>query len=512
MKKPIVLTILDGVGIGQPSDGNAYYLAKTPTLDKLKEMYPHSKLSASGEDVGLPAGQMGNSEVGHLNIGAGRIVYQSLSLINKAIEEGTFFDNEEFNKAIDHAKKNDSALHLMGLLSDGGVHSHINHVKALLDLCKRKDMHKVYLHAFLDGRDTLRDLGVTFLKDIIAYMDEIGVGQLADISGRYYAMDRDKRFERNKLAFDISVNHEGPSYDDPIKYVEDSYKAEVYDEFVIPAYDKNVDGQIKDHDSVIFFNFRPDRAIQLASIITNHDYQNDIVCNLDDIQFVSMMEYDQSVHGSVAFPNKELKNVLGVYLAKQGKKQLRIAETEKYAHVTFFFDGLVKYDGVNKPELENTKRVLVNSPKVATYDLAPAMSAEVITDQLLQELNNDYDVVILNYANGDMVGHTGNIQATIKSLQVVDKCVARVYNKVVEELNGVMLITADHGNSEKMLDENGDVFTAHTTNPVDFIVTDNDVEVENGRLSDIAPTILDFIDLEKPEEMTGHSLIKRKGV
>ncbi|WP_423364108.1 2,3-bisphosphoglycerate-independent phosphoglycerate mutase [Mycoplasma sp. P36-A1] len=506
MKKPIVLCILDGVGIAKPSDSNAYYLANTPTLDRLKEEYPHSQIKASGLDVGLPVNQMGNSEVGHLNLGAGRIVYQSLTRINKAIEDGSFNSNEAINDAMQYALDNNSGLHIMGLLSDGGVHSHIDHIKAVLLLAKHKNVKKVFLHAFLDGRDTLRDEGIKFTKEILDFMSNNEIGQLADISGRYFAMDRDKRFDRNELVYEVLVNHEGESYVDPMAYIEFNYAKETYDEFILPAFDKHVDGQISDNDAIICINFRPDRAIQLASILTNKDYKSGIVNNLNNIFFVSMMEYDQSVKGVIAFPNIEIKNALGIYLAQHGKKQLRIAETEKYAHVTFFFDGLVKYDGTNKPELENSKRVLINSPKVATYDLAPEMSAEKITDALIKELDNDYDVVILNYANGDMVGHTGDIKATIKSLEVVDKCVKRVYDKV-EKLGGVMLITADHGNSEKMRADDNEVFTAHSTNPVDLIVTDLSVSVKDGRLSDIAPTILDYVGLDKPAEMTGESLI-----
>jgi len=510
-KTPVVLCIMDGMAHANPGPGNAYELANTPNLDKLKSLYPMSYLNASGLEVGLPVGQMGNSEVGHLNIGAGRVVYQSLTLINKAIEDHTFYDNEEFLKAIEYVKTNNTALHLMGLLSDGGVHSHIDHLKGLISLAKYHEVQELYVHVFLDGRDTLRDTGLNFVKDILSYMDNVGLGKLADISGRYYAMDRDKRFDRNKLAYDVLVKHEGQTYSDPLKYIQDNYNKEVYDEFIVPAYNPSINGQIKDKDAVISINFRPDRMIQLGSILTNPSYENlDINKELKDIYFVSMMEYDSSVKGSVAFKNQSLDDVLGVYLSKNNKKQLRIAETEKYPHVTFFFDGLVKYDGINLPELDKSKRILVNSPKVATYDLAPEMSAYEITDKLIAELDNDYDVVILNYANGDMVGHTGVIEAAIKAVETVDTCVGRIYDKI-QSLNGTLLVTADHGNSEKMLDENNQVFTAHTTNKVEFIVCDKSYTVEDGALCDIAPTILDLLDLEKPEAMTGHSLIKKEG-
>jgi len=508
-KTPIVLTIMDGMAVAPKGPGNAYDLANTPNLDQLRSMYPMSYLNASGLEVGLPKGQMGNSEVGHLNIGAGRVVYQSLSLINKAIDDHSFYDNQEFLKAIEYAKTNNSALHLMGLVSDGGVHSHIDHLKGLLHLAKYHGLEKVYVHAFLDGRDTLRDSGITFIKDLLDYMDKSGIGQLADLSGRYYAMDRDKRFERNKLAYDVLVKHQGDSYTDPLKYIQDNYNKEVYDEFILPAYNKAIDGQIKNDDAIIFINFRPDRAIQLASILTNPSYENlDINQELNQVYFVGMMAYDQSVNGHVAFKNQTLDNVLGVYLSNNNKKQLRIAETEKYAHVTFFFDGMVKYDGINQAELSNSKRILINSPKVATYDLAPEMSAEEITDALIKELDNDYDVVILNYANGDMVGHTGSIPAAIKAVETVDTCIGRLYEKV-QALNGTLILTADHGNCEKMLDEDGKVFTAHTTDKVEFVVCDKNYQLEDGSLCDIAPTILDLLDLKQPVEMTGHSLIKK---
>lgn len=508
MKKPVVLCILDGVGIAQQSDSNAYYLANTPNLDSIKSEFPGTTLKCSGLDVGLPAGQMGNSEVGHLNLGAGRVVYQSLTLINKAISDKTFFKNESFLKAIENAKKNNSKLHLMGLLGDGGVHSEGEHLKALLELAHKNGLTEVYVHAFMDGRDTLRDSGLGFLTDLIQFMNDLGCGELASISGRYYAMDRDNRFERNYKAYNAMVLHETMSFDNPIKYVQDSYDNEVYDEFIEPSYNNKVDGKIEDNDSVIFTNFRPDRATQIASILTNSEYVEVFEKQPKNLTFVCMMRYDNSVIGDIAFSNKKLDNVLGVYLANLGYKQLRIAETEKYAHVTFFFDGQVKYDGVNAPELEGCKRVLINSPKVATYDLQPEMSAYGVKDALLKELeNNVLDVVVLNFANGDMVGHTGDISAAIKAMEAVDDCVGQVFKRV-QELGGVMLITADHGNCEQMKDETGNVLTAHSLNDVELIVTKKGLKLSPGSLSDIAPTMLELLNVDQPEEMSGGSLIK----
>ena len=511
MNKPIVLCILDGVGIGVENKNNACFLAKTPCLDKLLKDYPHSQIECSGLAVGLPEGQMGNSEVGHLNMGAGRVVYQSLTLINKDLDDQSFYQNKAFLKAIENAKKNDSALHLMGLLSDGGVHSHIDHLKALLSLAKQNNLEKVYVHIFLDGRDTLRDSGLEYTKEIIAYMEEIACGKIASISGRYYAMDRDSRFERNYQAYQVLVLKEGLSFSDPLDYIKKSYAEEVYDEFVLPAYNSEVEAFIEDNDSVIFYNFRPDRAIQIASLLTNPDYKEVFAKQPQNLCFVSMMKYDKSVLGLIAFEHQKLDNVLGVYLANEKLKQLRIAETEKYAHVTFFFDGQVKYDGINNDELAGCKRILIASPKVATYDLKPEMSAYEIKDALLKELDEKYlDVVILNFANGDMVGHTGNIQAAIKGVEAVDECLEEIYGKVVNELNGILLVTADHGNCEEMVDGEGNVLTAHSLNKVNFIATTKNKELDNGSLCDIAPTIIDLLGIEKPVEMTGKSLIKER--
>lgn len=506
-KRPIVLCIMDGYGLTQRIDGNAVKLANTPHLDDLMAIYPTTEIKACGNAVGLPEGQMGNSEVGHLNIGAGRIVYQSLTLINKAIEDGSFVKNEKFLKAIAHAKDNNAKLHIWGLLSDGGVHSSNEHIYALLQMAKDAGLEKVYVHAFLDGRDVAPDSGADFVAQLEAKMKEIGVGQIATVSGRYYAMDRDKRFDRVAKAYDCITNHEGNSFTDPVQFVKDSYKEEVFDEFVVPGYNKDVDGTVEDNDSIIFANFRPDRAIQLATVMTNPDFYKDLgyvpSTKRTNLEFVCMMKYADSVNGEIAFALQTLTNTLGDYLSAQGMKQLRIAETEKYAHVTFFFDG-----GVDK-EIEGAQRDLINSPKVATYDLQPEMSAYLVKDKLIEELDKDeFDVVIVNFANCDMVGHTGIIPAAIKAVSVVDECVGEVYEKV-EELGGTMLITADHGNSERLLDEENNPFTAHTTNPVPLVVTNTHLELkEGGKLGDLAPTMLQLLGLPIPEEMTGESLIK----
>lgn len=503
-KRPVVLCILDGYGLSDRVDGNAVKLANTPNLDDLMAMYPTTTLKACGNAVGLPEGQMGNSEVGHLNIGAGRIVYQSLTLINKAVEDGTFFTNEAFLKAIQHAKDNDSKLHIWGLLSNGGVHSSNEHIYALLKLAKDQGLEKVYVHAFLDGRDVAPDSGADFVKELQDQMDEIGVGQIASISGRYYAMDRDKRMDRIELAYNALIGKSGETYSDPVQYVKDSYAKEVYDEFVIPGYNPDTNGAIADNDAIIFANFRPDRAIQMSNVFTADVYDNFKPADKpQNIHFVCMMRYADTVNGDIAFHSLDLSNTLGDYLSAQGLKQLRIAETEKYAHVTFFMDG-----GVDK-EIEGATRVLINSPKVATYDLQPEMSAYEVKDALIAELDKDiYDVVIVNFANCDMVGHTGIIPAAIKAVSVVDECVGEVYEKVLE-LGGTMLITADHGNSEKLLDEEGNPFTAHTTNPVPLILTNTHLELkEGGKLGDLAPTILQLLGLPIPKEMTGESLLK----
>ncbi len=502
MTKPVVLCILDGYGLRDESKANAVKLANTPVLKGLFEKYPNTTLQASGMAVGLPNGQMGNSEVGHLNMGAGRIVYQSLTLINKAVEDGDFFKNEKYLKAIKHVKDNNSKLHIWGLLSNGGVHSSNEHIYALLKLAKQQGLSKVYVHAFLDGRDVAPDSGADFVAELVAKMQEIGCGELATISGRYYAMDRDKRFERLELAYNAMVDGVGNKFSNGYDYVKESYKNEVYDEFVLPGVNTSVDGSIQDNDAVIFANFRPDRAMQMSSALTNREYVWQPKTVRNNIFFVSTMKYADTVIGEVAFALPELTNTLGDYLASKNIEQLRIAETEKYAHVTFFFDG-----GVDK-ELAHATRILVASPKVATYDLQPEMSAIEVTDKLLEALNEDkYEVVILNYANCDMVGHTGVIPAAIKAVETVDACVGRLYEKV-NELGGVMLITADHGNAEMLEDENGNPFTAHTTNDVPLIVTKEGITLNSGKLADLAPTMLTLLGVEIPTEMTGDILIK----
>ena len=502
-KRPIVLCILDGYGLSPKVSGNAVKLANTPALDDLMAMYPTTTIKASGKMVGLPEGQMGNSEVGHLNIGAGRIVYQSLTLINKAVEDGEFFKNEKFIKAMDHAKANGSKFHIMGLLSNGGVHSSNEHIYALLKMAKQLGLEEVYVHAFLDGRDVAPDSAASFVEELLNKMKEIGIGKIASISGRYYAMDRDKRFERIDLAYQAMVNHKGESFTCPVQYIKDSYAKEVFDEFVIPAYNSEVNGAIADNDAVVFANFRPDRAMQIANVLTAdvYDYKPDN--KPKNLAFVCMMKYADTVNGDIAFALPTLTNTLGDYLSAMGMKQLRIAETEKYAHVTFFMDG-----GIDK-EIEGATRVLVNSPKVATYDLQPEMSAYEVKDKLIAELDKDiHDVVIVNFANCDMVGHTGIISAAIKAVSVVDECVGEIYEKVLE-LGGTMLITADHGNSEMLLDEDNNPFTAHTTNDVPLILTNSHLELaEDGKLGDLAPTIIELLGLPIPEEMTGNSLLK----
>ena len=508
-KKPVMLMILDGFGIAKASDGNAVSLAKKPNFDRLIKEYPHSILEASGMAVGLPEGQMGNSEVGHLNIGAGRIVYQELTRITKAIADGEFFENEELLKAMKNAKENNSALHLMGLLSDGGVHSHINHLKGLLEFAKKEGLTKVYVHAFMDGRDVAPSSGKEFIEKTEEMMKEIGVGKIATINGRYYAMDRDNRWERVELAYNAIVRGTGNTANSAIEAIEESYKNDKTDEFVVPTVileNGEPTATVKSGDSVVFFNFRPDRARELTRALTQKDFDGFNAEKLD-LTFVTMTQYDKTFEGvMVAFKPQTLKNTLGEFVANKGLNQLRIAETEKYAHVTFFFNG-----GVEKPN-KNEDRALIASPKVATYDLKPEMSAYEVTEELIKRIDSDkYDMIILNYANPDMVGHTGVIPAAVKAIETVDECLGKIADKILEK-NGSLFITADHGNAEVMIDpETGAPFTAHTTDPVPFVWVSNDAKgksLENGKLSDIAPTILDMMNLEKPEEMTGHSLIK----
>lgn len=497
-----VLCIMDGVGIRDKKEGNAVKLANKPNLDYLFNTYPHSKLEASGELVGLPAGQMGNSEVGHTNIGAGRIVYQPLQLITEKIKDGSFFENKNLLDTINHVKQNNSNLHLCGLLSDGGIHSHINHLFGLIDLCKKEGISNVYYHLFLDGRDTLPNVALKYLDELNEKIKETNVGIIASISGRYYAMDRDNRWDRVKKAYDVMVTGIGEENNSYKDVIEKNYKEGIYDEFIVPTV-INKNGMIKDNDGIIVFNFRPDRLREIFKTITNPNFNDfEHIC-LNNIKLTTMMPVSDEVICNNAFELQKLDNTLGEYLAKCNKKQLRIAETEKYAHVTYFFDG-----GVEK-ELDGCKRILVNSPSVATYDLKPEMSAYEVTDNLIKELDNDVNVVILNFANGDMVGHTGNLDAAIKAIETVDECIGKIYKKV-EEIGGTLIVTADHGNSEVMIDDNGNVITSHTTNKVPFMVTDKNIELEDGKLSDIAPTILYLLGLEIPKEMTGSILVKQK--
>lgn len=506
-KKPVLLAILDGYGKSEITDGNAIYTAKTPRMDEILANNPNTVIHASGLDVGLPEGQMGNSEVGHTNIGAGRIVYQELTRITKAINDGDFFDNDALNSACDNCLKNNSDLHVMGLLSDGGVHSHIEHLYAIIELAKRKNVKNVYIHCFLDGRDVSPTSGVQFAKALVEKIRDIGTGQIATVMGRYYAMDRDNRWERVSKAYDAMVKGIGEYSESAITAIEKSYNADITDEFVVPTVitkDGRANGTIKENDSVIFFNFRPDRAREITRTIVDSEFDG-FEREFFKTYYVCMTQYDASMPNvDVAFKPQTLVNTLGETLSNLGLKQLRIAETEKYAHVTFFFNGGVEkvYDGED--------RILVPSPKVATYDMQPEMSAYEVTEKLLEALDTDkYDVVILNYANCDMVGHTGNMEAAVSAVEAVDECIGKVYDKVMEK-GGVILITADHGNAEQMIDPTTkSVFTAHTTNVVPLVVAGlEDIKLEPGRLADLAPTMLDIMNLEIPSEMTGKSLIK----
>lgn len=503
MKKPVALIILDGFGLNNSEYGNAISHANKPVLDHVFATSPTTQLRASGLDVGLPEGQMGNSEVGHTNIGSGRVVYQELTRITKSIKDGDFFTNTQLLGATENCKKHNSALHLFGLLSNGGVHSHINHLYALLELAKKQGLTKVYLHAFMDGRDVPPSSGKAFVEQTVAKMKEIGIGKIATISGRYYAMDRDNRWERVELAYNTIVKGDGHFCADPVQVMQASYEEEKTDEFVLPTLcDK--DGLVKEHDSVIFFNFRPDRARELTRCFVDPTFDHfSEKSSAIKTYFVCLTQYDSSMPNvHIAFTPQTLTNTLGKYIAKQGLAQLRIAETEKYAHVTFFFNG-----GVEQA-YEKEDRALIASPSVATYDLQPEMSAKLVTDEVLERLDWDkYDVIILNYANCDMVGHTGLFDAAVKAVEAVDTSLGRLLEKIKEK-NGIAFITADHGNADQMFESNGSAFTAHTTNPVPLTVVGLDCKLkENGILADIAPTILQVLGLEKPIEMTGKSLI-----
>jgi len=509
--KPVLLCILDGFALREEIEGNAVAQAKKPNFDRYWETYPHTTLKASGNAVGLPEGQMGNSEVGHLNIGAGRIVYQDLTRVSKSIEEGDFFENETFLGAIRHVKEHGSDLHLYGLLSDGGVHSHIAHLFALLDLAAKEKVQNVYIHAFLDGRDVAPDSAIRYIEQLEQKIAEVGVGRIATVQGRYYAMDRDKRWERTEKSYRAMVYGEGLTYTDPAQAVKESYEKSVYDEFVIPTVivDKNGEpvGRIKDNDAIIFYNFRPDRAIQISLAFTNDDFRgfDRGSGRPQNIHYVCLTHFSETVNGYVAYKPTDLDNTFGEVVAQNNLKQLRIAETEKYPHVTFFFSG-----GREEP-FPGEDRILINSPKVATYDLKPEMSAYEVTEALLNEIEAEkHDVIILNFANPDMVGHSGKLEPTIRAVEAVDECLGKVVDRLIEK-GGVAVITADHGNADMVIDENGRPHTAHTTFPVPFIVTDPSVKLrEGGILADISPTLCHLLRIEQPKEMTGQSLIVTK--
>ena len=504
------LIILDGYALRDEEKGNAVKKAYTPNFDRYWNQFPHSQLTASGEAVGLPEGQMGNSEVGHLNIGAGRVVYQSLTRINLSIREGDFFSNEIMLNGVREAKAKGKALHIFGLLSDGGIHSHINHMIATLKLAKSEGLEKVFIHAFLDGRDVGQQSAKTYVKQTQEAMEEVGIGQLATLSGRYYAMDRDNRWERVKKAYDAIAYGEGSTDKDPIQAIDDSYGEDVYDEFIEPVVmtDDNEEpvGTVNDEDSVIFFNFRPDRAIQLSRAFANDDFDDYERGDKapKNLHFIGMTQYSDQVKSKIAYPPNDLKNTVGEVLADNNMKQLRIAETEKYPHVTFFMSG-----GREK-EFEGEERILIDSPKVATYDLKPEMSAYEVTDALLGELDADkHNAIILNFANPDMVGHSGMLEPTVKAIEAVDECLGKIVDKIHEK-GGHAIITADHGNSDEVTTLDGDAMTAHTTNPVPVIVTKEGEELRDGGiLGDLSPTLLELLNVDQPGEMTGKSLIKK---
>ena len=489
----VLLCVLDGVGISDKKEGNAIKNANTPNLDRFLKDYPNKQINASGNYVGLPSNQMGNSEVGHLTIGAGRVVYQSLELINRSIKDGTFFDNTSFINAINHAKENNSKLHILGLLSDGGVHSHINHIKAMLKLCKKYEFSNIYFHMFTDGRDTYVKEAINYLNELQKEINKYNIGTISTISGRYYAMDRDKRYDRIKKAYDAMVYTKGNISDNYEKYINDSYKKNITDEYIEPVI-INKNGNIEDNDSIIWCNFRPDRAIQILDALTNKTFNEFETKKLNNIYLTTMMYISDSIKSDIAFKKEEINNTLGIYLSKMGKKQLRIAETEKYAHVTYFFDG------GKDIELNNCKRVLIPSQKVSTYDLKPEMSANEITDNLLIEMDNNYDFILLNFANGDMVGHTGNYDATIKAIETIDNMLGIIIDKC-DKLGYTLIITADHGNCECMKNNN-EIITSHTSNKVPFIICKNNINLDSvDKLSDIAPFILKYMDINIPKEM-----------
>lgn len=507
-KKTVLLAILDGFGIAKDSSSNAVSQADMQHFKYLQKNYPSFEINASGEWVGLPSGQMGNSEVGHLHLGSGRIFHQSLSLINNAIKDQSFYTNYALIDAILQAKKNKSRLHIIGLLSDGGVHSHLNHVLAILDIAKAHEFRDVYIHAILDGRDTKKDVAKLYLKKLKLKMQTLNVGYLASLSGRYYAMDRDKRWERLQLVWDVMVLHQGPSFEDPFQYIDDEYQQSRFDEFIIPAFNNKVkNGFIKDNDSVIMVNFRPDRSIQLGAALTNAAYLWKPEVRRKNLFVVTMTEYSEDVKpNKIAFLSNNLNDVLGEWISKQDLKQLRIAETEKYAHVTYFFDG--GQDTV----FSGSERILISSPKVATYDLQPEMAAPAITKELVKQIaTQKFDLIVLNFANPDMVGHTGNLEATITALKVIDDCLKQIY-EALKAISGIMVLTADHGNAEIMIDKTGDINKKHTSQLVPLIITKQGLKFKNLEtdisLANVAPTICDLLDISIPEAMTSSSIIE----
>lgn len=505
-KSPVALIIIDGFACRDEVKGNAVKAAHKPNFDRYWNQFAHNTLRADGDNVGLPEGQMGNSEVGHMNIGAGRVVHQSLTRIHKSIEDGDFFEIDEFVDTINRLKEEDKALHLMGLVSDGGVHSHMDHLIALVELAHKYELEQVYIHAFLDGRDVGPQTGLSYIEKLEAELKRIGIGQIASVSGRYYAMDRDKRWDRVQKAYQAIVHGQGPVFSNPLEGIQASYNAEIYDEFVVPFViesNKEAVGRVNDEDAIIFFNFRPDRAIQLSTALTNPDFEGFGRMNEPQgIDFISFTKYSDDVKGKIAFKKINLVNTIGEVLSNAGKTQLRIAETEKYPHVTFFMSG------GRHETFEGEERILINSPKVATYDLKPEMSAYEVKDALIDKLNEDViDSIILNFANPDMVGHSGKLEPTVKAIEAVDECLGEIVDVILEK-GGAAIITADHGNSDEVIDLEGNPMTAHTTNPVPIIVTKEDVEIaDGGILADLAPTMLRLMGIDQPQEMTGRSLI-----
>lgn len=501
-KKLVMLTVLDGFGLREEARGNAIKAARKPNYDYLIQTYPHSTLGASGEDVGLPEGQMGNSEVGHLNLGAGRVVFQSLTRVNRAVRDGILDQMPAINEAIEHAKKHGSKLHIMGLLSDGGVHSHIDHILYLIDKAVARGVKKICVHAFLDGRDVPPKSAEVYFKQLMQTVNKYNNVYVGVVSGRYYAMDRDRNYNRTQLAYDALVYNKGP-IKDLFLGLEESYANDVIDEFVIP-YIVDLGTNIEDHDAVINANFRPDRAIQMSLGLTNpSETALTNTVEFKDLVYVCMMLYSEKVKGLVNFDVQNLDDMYGSVIAEAGLKQLRIAETEKYAHVTYFFDG-----GVDK-ELDGAERILIPSPKVATYDLQPEMSAYEVTDKVVAAiLSEKFDTIILNFANCDMVGHTTDFKATVKAVETVDECLGRVY-EAVRKVDGTLIVVADHGNAEQLIDDDGNLYSAHTTNPVPFIITRPDVILrDHGNLGDVTPTMLELLDVPQPAAMTGQTMIK----